>query len=491
MDRIFDYQLAANGKTTVCAKKRRQLSCDTSALELAQATHYEFAIQRLFRGKPVETALRQTLATVEPVTVVASSIPIGQMIYDMPSEMTITFSKPVKPDSVIRLEAVSAQTRQALPIGISQKGGVVTVQFKEALPRVSSLELTIDSVFATDGGYLSSPVVIPFRTSGGPKVRSISIGSYKIQPNSNIVVTFDVALAAGQNISDYVKVEAGGRVAATVVAQGSRVTIRPADIGRCVPFTVRILDGLKNEYGVSGGSAWQFQSRTTCQTVFSVGSSVLGRSITAYSFGNGPDKIVVVGGTHGNERSSVQLLNTWIEQLEANPSRIASHLTIIVIPNINPDGYAAGQRTNANGVDLNRNFPSSDWKAGVIMPDQSYLEYGGGSQPLSQPESRALANYISGAGPRLVLTYHAAGGVVSPNESGDSVAIALEYARKSNVGYLSSDQTDTYFAYDTTGSLEEWLHDSLGIPALIIELLSKTTSGYSGHRDALWYITGL
>ncbi|HET8671093.1 MAG TPA: DUF2817 domain-containing protein, partial [Candidatus Saccharimonadales bacterium] len=283
----------------------------------------------------------------------------------------------------------------------------------------------------------------------------------------------------------------GGNVSINITAQGNRVVISPASLGRCVPFTVIVSDGFKNEFGISGGSSWQFRSRTICQTVFSIGSSVQGRSITAYRFGNGPSKIIFVGGTHGDERSSVQILNKWVDQLENNPDRIPAHQTIIVIPTINPDGYAANRRTNANNVDLNRNFPANNWKPGVTMPDKSYLEHGGGTEPLSEPESRALANYVLSQSPRLVLTYHAAGSVVVPNGSGDSNAIAIEYGKKSTVGYMSNSQTGTFFEYDTTGAFEDWLHDKHSIPTLLIELSSRTSNDYSGHQTALWYIAGL
>src|SRR4030095_16676652 len=190
--------------------------------------------------------------------------------------------------------------------------------------------------------------------------------------------------------------------------QGATVTIRPVSaLPRCTGFTVRVLDGLQNSFGIAGGSAWQFGSRTICQSVFSIGTSVRGRSITAYSFGSGPSKIILVGTTHAHEPSAITLMNRWVDYLEGNAHRIPANRTIIVIPNLNPDGYAAGSRTNARSVDLNRNFPANNWKAGVTMPDKSFNPTGGGTAPLSEPESSAIASYVLNQSPRLVLTYHA------------------------------------------------------------------------------------
>lgn len=93
-----------------------------------------------------------------------------------------------------------------------------------------------------------------------------------------------------------------------------------------------------------------------------------------------------------------------------------------------------------------------------------------------------------GQNPRLVLTYHASGGVAVPNDSGDSNALASIYAQKSSVGYLASSGTADFFEYDTTGSFEDWLHQKYGLPALLIELLTKTNNEFSGHQNALWHM---
>ena len=124
--------------------------------------------------------------------------------------------------------------------------------------------------------------------------------------------------------------------------------------------------------GISGSSAWSLNSRTICQSTFSIGTSVQGRSITAYRFGSGGSYVVFVGGTHGNEQSSVHSLNSFIDYVERHYDNIPGNRTIVIIPNINPDAYAKNQRTNANNVDLNRNFPANNWKQGVIMPGGAF-----------------------------------------------------------------------------------------------------------------------
>lgn len=487
-DTLFDYQLSVNNQEAACSKHERKISCDTPQLGLVQSSSYSFILRRSFKGKPVSTVFARTLSTVEAVHVASTSIAAEALVYTAPTELTLATDKPVKEVKDVKLVLVSGNTRSEIPVSTKASDKSITLTFGEALPRSSNFEISVGDIISPDGGYLLAPFVLPFTTSGGPKVLSVNIGSSRVQPGSAVSLTFDTAPNTAQAIGNFLRIEANGAAVPLVAtAKGKTVTLKPQSVlPRCATLTVRVVDGLQNEYGISGASAWQFKSRVLCQAVFSIGTSVQGRAITAYSFGSGPSKVIFVGGTHGNEKSSVYILNKWIDTLESNPGRIPANRTIIVIPNLNPDGYATNSRTNAHNVDLNRNFPSNSWKAGVTMPDKSYLEYGGGTAPLSEPESRALANYVQSQNPRLVLTYHAAGGVVVPNDSGDSDALAHTYDRNSKVGYMPNSGTATFFEYDTTGAFEDWLHDKAGITALLIELLSKTDNEYSGHQNALW-----
>lgn len=489
-DKTFTYQLSANNQHVLCDAKDEELHCDAAKLGLQQSTSYRFTVERLFKQKVVKTIFARSLTTVEAIHVAGSSISGGAMIYDKPHSLTLTMDKPIKAIGAVQLKQINGEQ---IPATTSAKGSQLTVAFTNDLPRTSTFELVVQDITSLEGGFLPEPYVLAFSTSGGPKVTGVNIGSSRLSASPSITVTFDTALAANQAFANFVQIDVNGSAVASTLSAGSKsITIKPnAALPRCGAVTVKILDGLQNEYGVSGGSAWQFKSRVLCQTSFSIGTSVQGRAIMAYSFGTGPSKIVFVGGTHGNERSSTYILNRWIDYLESSPSRIPANRTLIIIPVMNPDGYAANTRTNAHNVDLNRNFPSNSWKSGVTMPDHSYLEYGGGTAPLSEPESRALANYVLSQSPRLVLTYHASGGVVVPNDSGDSDAIARTYGAKSSVGYMGNSGTPTFFEYDTTGAFEDWLHDKYGIPALLIELLEKNDNEFSGHQNALLYILGV
>ena len=73
-----------------------------------------------------------------------------------------------------------------------------------------------------------------------------------------------------------------------------------------------------------------------------------------------PRRVLMIGGIHGDELTSVSIVFDWMRRLEEErlqPFRWR------VIPSANPDGLlrSPSWRMNRGGVDLNRNFPSLDW----------------------------------------------------------------------------------------------------------------------------------
>lgn len=486
-DLVFTYRLSANELSVDCTPEGTSLTCTLSSLKLAPGTSYEVSLSRIFADTHAETLLKGTIRTLDPVIITSASIAEGSTVYDKPAGITLSTNKAVQSVQNAVLNPVEP-TGEPIPTEVSFENSTLSVRFAGELPRETLFELTLPEVTANDGSQLLSAYVLRFRTSGGPKVAGVSIGSSKASTGASVVLTFDSGLASGQNIGGMARVEIGGTaVAASVSAAGNRITINPsADLPRCTNFTVVLDAGLVSEYGIGGGEGWRLNSRTICQVAFSIGTSVRGRSIMAYRFGTGPSKIVYVGGMHGTEKSSVHTLQGWIDYLELNAEKLPANRSIIVIPNHSPDSYAASRRTNMNNVDLNRNFPSNDWQTAVQMPGNQFLPNGGGMTPLDQPESAALASFIQSQNPRLVLTYHAVARVIISNDAGDSVALAQQYA--GDTGYSFSTGADSHgeFEYATTGEFEDWLSDKEGIPAILVELSSMTSNQFSSHRNAMW-----
>lgn len=148
----------------------------------------------------------------------------------------------------------------------------------------------------------------------------------------------------------------------------------------------------------------------------SIGRSVRGQPIAVVERGD-PDattKMLVVGCVHGNEPAGIGIA----EQLESVP--LPPERDLWVVEDANPDGVAAGTRTNARGVDLNRNFP---WRWGPHgHPGDPHYS---GPRPLSEPESRLLARLILRIRPHVTIWFHQPFGLV--DESGGSIALEREF----------------------------------------------------------------
>ena len=122
-----------------------------------------------------------------------------------------------------------------------------------------------------------------------------------------------------------------------------------------------------------------------------IGTSAEGRPIRAQLVGSAraPVKLLVVGTIHGNERAGTAITRRL---RRVRPPRGTA---LWIVDDANPDGIGADTRQNANGVDLNRNFPYR-WQ-----PQDGVYESGPG--PLSEPETQALQRLFERVRPRVTL----------------------------------------------------------------------------------------
>lgn len=160
------------------------------------------------------------------------------------------------------------------------------------------------------------------------------------------------------------------------------------------------------------------------------------------------NRVLVVGVVHGDEPQGKFLIENYIS---ANPDS-----PLLFIPCLNLDGLLAGTRTNANGVDLNRNFPTANWESGERG------EFFGGESPASETETRFLIDVIEEYKPKLVLTLHAPFKVVNydgpARETAEKIAEIIGYPVQEHIGY------------PTPGSLGTWAGVEKGIPTITLEL---------------------
>lgn len=137
-----------------------------------------------------------------------------------------------------------------------------------------------------------------------------------------------------------------------------------------------------------------------------IGTSVRKRAIVLETFGRGSRRVLVMGGLHGNEHG-VPVAKAFARYVRSHPSVVPSGTQLAIVAVANPDGYAKRRRTNAHNVDLNRNFPTRNWKRGRSRSGASW-----GARPGSEPETKALVALLNEGGFVRVVSLHSRGGIL-------------------------------------------------------------------------------
>lgn len=235
------------------------------------------------------------------------------------------------------------------------------------------------------------------------------------------------------------------------------------------------------------------------ETRTEIGTSADGNPITAYHFGDGDDEILFVGGIHaGYSWNTTLVAYELMDYLEDNEDVIPDNVKVTVIPVLNPDGLNAvvgttGRfmasavpkdqketikgRFNGNTVDLNRNF-DCEWQSSGVWQN---TPVSGGSEAFSEPEAKAIRNYveknkIAGA----VVWYSAAGGVYASNckngVSDETKELTALYAKAA--GYPAKAE---FNFYEITGDMVNWFAKE-NIPAISVLLTNYSDPEWSKNR---------
>ena len=185
-----------------------------------------------------------------------------------------------------------------------------------------------------------------------------------------------------------------------------------------------------------------------------VGHSELGRPITARRIGDpsSPRKAIVVGAIHGDEGAGRSI----VRALAAGASGATSDIWLI--STVNPDGSRRGTRTNARGVDLNRNF-SRGWRAGARGRADDP-----GPRAFSESESRAVRRLVLRLRPRVTIWFHQPWGQVLAPCHGDA-PLQRRYARIARLPVKRCRGSDL------PGTATRWqMHAVRGSTAFVVEL---------------------
>jgi len=480
-DEIFKYTLKINNKEASCPTDKTQLVCGVETLGLAQSQSYKAELLRHFDNTVVAALAKKDIQTLAATTLTDSSIKRDEVVYAKPTELALSFDKKVTSVSA-DLYKIAGDTQEKVPTKIEFTDTGATIRLSDQLARSSDYRLVVNKVVAADGSGLVEPYQLPFKVSGGPKVTGVNVGTYGVAMGATVVISFDQPLSEPQDIQKFVTLTGG---ASLVGKKANQILVSIANVPRCGDFSIKLTNDLQSQYDIAGNSAWEFASRTICQTVSTFGTSAQGRAMNAYYFGSGATTVLYTGAIHGGEVSTKLLMDRWIQDLEAKARSIPAGIRVVVVPTINPDGYARGTRTNANNVDLNRNFATGDWQKDITTVNNQPFPGGGGEAAMSEPETQAIAALARTLRPRVVLSYHSIGGMVAANQAGNSASLAALYASKSGYGNITG-QSDSTFEYSISGTADDWYAQALGVPSLLVELGSHSYHQFERNQAAMW-----
>jgi len=136
------------------------------------------------------------------------------------------------------------------------------------------------------------------------------------------------------------------------------------------------------------------------------GSSQLGTPLHVYGPQTAVTDILILAAMHGDECDTTVVLS---EALRHIPTGCMKNPVVL---SVNPDGALRGTRCNARGVDLNRNWPTSNWSAEPVFyrghgQEHQEIELATGLSPASEPETRSLQALVQKLQPRTVVSLHA------------------------------------------------------------------------------------
>lgn len=199
-----------------------------------------------------------------------------------------------------------------------------------------------------------------------------------------------------------------------------------------------------------------------------VATSVGGREIVARHYGamDAPVQLVVVGQMHGSEPGGRRV----VRQLTAATPPEGVGMWLIL--SLNPDGAKAGRRTNNDGVDLNRNYPT------LWLQNGAGTLFWSGPGPASEPETRGMMAFLDEVRPTALISYHQAMNAVDTSHKRSRPA-ARQLAR-----YMGMQAVAVPCALPQChGNLTQWVDRELQAIAITVEL-DRSVSKDEARRAA-------
>lgn len=195
------------------------------------------------------------------------------------------------------------------------------------------------------------------------------------------------------------------------------LSLAVADETLTQPSTPALETVCANEMKTVSGGELSEEMKNACAKVRKLDGceSVKGAPIFHYDkigTAKNPKKILAKALIHGDESLSGMVAKLWVERLE----KIDPRNTWRVIPIANPDGWRAKTRTNANGVDLNRNFPTKNWNEEALKYWKTRMKSdprrNPGTESASEVETKCLLKHLDEFKPDMLISVHTPLGVL-------------------------------------------------------------------------------
>jgi protein MpaA len=228
------------------------------------------------------------------------------------------------------------------------------------------------------------------------------------------------------------------------------------------------------------------------------GKSVQGRDLLYFDLGTTTSsKLTLIQcGIHGDELPALPMCLNLLNEIQSGKRKVREKTRLIVQPLINPDGMFAATptRQNANGVDINRNFPTEDWKKEATTSwekrDKKDKRKFPGAASNSEPETQAIVKFIDEFKPQKIISIHTPLGFLDLDSHGSKVQQRRAKYLAINMSKNSGNYKFIRFGF-YPGSLGNYAGRHKQIPVYTLELphgdSAPTIDNYwNRFRVALW-----
>lgn len=238
----------------------------------------------------------------------------------------------------------------------------------------------------------------------------------------------------------------------------------------------------------------------------SIGKSEKGRNLWAAKLGKGEKSLLFVGAHHGREWMTTSLLMKMLEQyatayqhgskIGSYSSQLLDEVSIWFVPMVNPDGVSIQQgnlsrlslrekmavwqmngyrfhwtrwKANAQGIDLNRQYPAG-WDEVKTDQAKPYYQFYKGEEPLQAAEVQAFVSFTKQVQPLLAVSYHTSGREIFWHYHNKQEHVIRDYQFAKKTVELTKYKLSMPKDHAVGSGFTDWFITEFARPAMTIEL---------------------